>query len=59
MNTLLGESGKVWAVNYFDRYIRDDDHFERTLAYVLNNRIRAGLDDDPAEGFTGLGSALS
>lgn len=37
INRLLGRSGKLWSREYFDRYIRDDDHLERAIAYAEFN----------------------
>lgn len=34
---------KVWFRDYFDRYIRDDIHFNRVVAYIKNNPVKAGL----------------
>ena len=33
----LGRSGHVWQDEYFDRYIRNDDHFEYVMRYVRKN----------------------
>jgi len=42
-NKLLGRTGQFWAQDYFDRYIRDEKHFEATVAYILQNPVKAGL----------------
>jgi putative transposase len=47
INQLLGRTGPVWAKDYFDRYIRDDKHFETTKGYIENNPVAAGLCDAP------------
>ncbi len=47
INALLGRTGPVWAKDYFDRYVRDDRHFETTKAYIENNPVVAGLCDTP------------
>jgi len=47
LNELLGRTGQVWARDYFDRYVRDDTHFETTKAYIENNPVVAGLCDAP------------
>ena len=44
INKLLSGSGKLWAREYFDRLIRDEEHFERAARYVMDNPARAGLD---------------
>src|SRR5262245_26348630 len=35
-NKLLNRNGKFWMREYFDRRIRDHDHFERTFRYIEN-----------------------
>jgi putative DNA methylase len=42
-NELLGLTGKFWSNDYFDRYMRDREHFEKTIAYIHNNPVKAGL----------------
>jgi putative transposase len=42
-NTLLGRAGDFWQDEYFDRYIRDEDHFQRVIKYVESNPMKAGL----------------
>jgi putative DNA methylase len=42
-NRLLGRCGDFWYVDYFDRYIRSEDHFLRCVEYIHNNPVRAGL----------------
>lgn len=39
------ESGlpPVWHREYFDRYIRDNGHFETVVSYIHNNPVKAGL----------------
>jgi REP element-mobilizing transposase RayT len=48
INELLGRTGSVWAKDYFDRYIRDDRHFETTKSYIESNPVLEGLCDTPA-----------
>jgi REP element-mobilizing transposase RayT len=42
-NKLLGRSGSFWEAESYDRYIRTRDEYERVVAYVLNNPVKAGL----------------
>ena len=42
-NRLLGESGAFWALDYYDRFIRDEAHFARALDYIHRNPVAAGL----------------
>ncbi len=34
---------RVWAEDFFDRYIRDEEHYWNEVAYINNNPVRAGL----------------
>jgi REP element-mobilizing transposase RayT len=42
-NRALGRSGPFWHRDYFDRFIRDEGHLARTVDYVENNPVKAGL----------------
>jgi len=46
-NKLLGRRGKFWMKDHFDRYIRDEKHFNATVKYILENPVRAGLVEIP------------
>jgi REP element-mobilizing transposase RayT len=48
-NRLLGRRGRFWSVEYFDRYIRNHEHFENTVTYIENNPVKAGLCRVPSE----------
>ena len=40
----LGVPGKhFWMREYWDRYIRDENHFHSTIAYIHDNPVKAGL----------------
>ena len=45
-NRMLARSGPFWHRDYFDRYIRDEGHLARTVDYVENNPVKAGLIPD-------------
>lgn len=47
INQLLERAEPVWAKDYFDRYIRNDEHFETTKSYIERNPVVAGLCDIP------------
>lgn len=47
INQLLGRTGRVWAKDYFDRFIRNDVHFEATKSYIESNPVAAGLCEAP------------
>ena len=43
VNQLLGRTGSLWFPDYFDRMIRDHDHLRRTVFYIEQNPVKAGL----------------
>jgi REP element-mobilizing transposase RayT len=48
-NRILQKNGKFWQVDYFDRFIRDYEHFEKTVNYIENNPVKAGLCEKKSE----------
>jgi REP element-mobilizing transposase RayT len=42
-NKILNRTGKFWSKEYFDRYMRDHEHYLKTIAYIENNPVKAGL----------------
>jgi REP element-mobilizing transposase RayT len=42
-NKILNRVGKFWSKEYFDRYMRDYEHYVKTIAYIENNPVKAGL----------------
>jgi REP element-mobilizing transposase RayT len=47
INKLLGKSGRVWQQEYFDHLIRSEASYLRSIQYVCENPIKAGLDNWP------------
>ncbi|MGV3616915.1 MAG: REP-associated tyrosine transposase [Fimbriimonas sp.] len=47
INRLMKRDGELWQADYFDRYIRDADHFERVRRYIEWNPVKAKLRQDP------------
>jgi REP element-mobilizing transposase RayT len=43
INALYGTKGRVWQVEYWDRYIRDAGHYDSVVAYIHENPVKAGL----------------
>ena len=41
-NQLLGREGEFWAHESYDHWIREHDEWQRTVAYGLNNPVKAG-----------------
>ncbi|MEN9361100.1 MAG: hypothetical protein RL095_2635 [Verrucomicrobiota bacterium] len=33
----------IWQREYWDRFIRDEEHFHAAIAYILDNPVKAGL----------------
>ena len=48
-NKLLNRTGKFWMEEYFDRYIRNADHFRNAVNYIENNPVKAGLCSKPSD----------
>lgn len=49
INRLLKRTGAMWQPDYFDRYIRDAEHFQKTVNYIENNPVKAGLCKSPED----------
>lgn len=49
INTYLRREGRLWRREYFDRFMRDDDHLSTTIAYVENNPVQAGFVSIPSD----------
>ncbi len=47
INTLLSRTGLVWAKDYFDRFIRNQGHFDTNKRYIEMNPVAAGLCETP------------
>jgi REP element-mobilizing transposase RayT len=45
-NALLRFDGTRY--NYFDRYMRNQEHFRRTVQYIVNNPVKARLCETPS-----------
>ena len=42
-NQILGRSGRFWARGKFDRFIRDEAHYDAVVEYIRMNPVKAGL----------------
>src|SRR5215471_3060261 len=42
-NKVLNRRGEFWEHESYDHFIRDDDEWQRTIGYVLNNPVKSGL----------------
>jgi REP element-mobilizing transposase RayT len=48
-NKLLNRTGRFWAEDYFDTFVRDTDHEMRLIQYIERNPCKAALVLDPKE----------
>ena len=43
LNKYFGRSGRFWHRDFFDRFIRNAEHFEQVFHYIECNPVKAGL----------------
>ena len=48
-NRMLGRTGQFWQEEYFDRYMRDEEHLREVIHYIENNPVSARLVHAPAQ----------
>lgn len=48
-NAALGRTGAFWQREYFDRFVRNEEHFSAAIEYIENNPVKAGLCQTPVE----------
>lgn len=48
-NRLLKRTGIFWQPEYFDRYIRNEEHFSKAIHYIENNPVKAHLVQKPED----------
>ncbi len=48
-NKILKRGGSFWMREYFDRRIRDYEHFQKAFRYIENNPVKAGLCKNPGD----------
>jgi len=46
-NRALGTSGRFWEPEYYDRYIRNEQHLRNAIRYIHQNPVVAGLVLEP------------
>ena len=49
INRLRNRSGTLWMRDYFDRFIRDEDHFLNARIYIRENPVKARLCELPED----------
>jgi len=42
-NNQLGRSGRFWQADYWDRFVRNENHFEAAVTYIDQNAVKARL----------------
>lgn len=45
----IPEPNRLWMREYWDRFMRDENHYRKTVAYIHQNPVRAGLCATPEE----------
>ncbi|HWN07764.1 MAG TPA: transposase [Pyrinomonadaceae bacterium] len=48
-NKLLHRTGQFWIEDYFDRYMRSQKHFCKTVKYIEDNPVKARLCEKPSD----------
>ena len=48
-NRILDRRGQFWMEGYFDRYVRNHEHFTKAIRYIENNPVKAGLCDQASD----------
>ncbi len=49
INQARGVSGTLWQGEYFDRYMRNEEHMEKVAHYIHWNPVKAGLCTAPGD----------
>jgi REP-associated tyrosine transposase len=49
INKIRGTNGRIWSPDYFDRFVRNEDHYVRTKYYIENNPVKAHLVGSPED----------
>jgi REP element-mobilizing transposase RayT len=48
-NKILGRSGEFWERDYFDRFVRNEEHYYNAMSYIHMNPVKAGLVEKPED----------
>ena len=49
INKRENRKGRLWRREYFDRFMRSEEQFATTVAYIENNPVAAGLCEAPED----------
>jgi REP element-mobilizing transposase RayT len=52
INQILSRRGKFWEEDYYDRFIRNEIHFDNAYNYIMSNPYKANLKDAEKRCFT-------
>jgi REP element-mobilizing transposase RayT len=45
LNESLNKKGRFWAREYYDKIVKDEKQFKVVMEYILNNPVKANLND--------------
>jgi putative transposase len=48
-NIILNRSGSFWQREYYDRFIRNEEHFNKAIQYIHMNPVKAQLVSSPED----------
>jgi hypothetical protein len=48
-NRILGRTGSFWQRESYDHYVRDRKEFDKIVAYIENNPVKAGVVSAPEQ----------
>lgn len=54
INDILKQRGKFWANDYYDKTIRDENHFNTVYNYIKNNPLKLGEAEASLPRFYGI-----
>ena len=43
LNAILDRTGSFWQTDWFDRWVRNEHELQRTIEYIRNNPVKAGI----------------
>jgi REP element-mobilizing transposase RayT len=49
INKARSSSRRVWSADYFDRYVRNEDHYAHVKYYIEHNPVKARLVKEPKD----------
>ena len=49
INKARDRNGRIWSPDYFDRFVRDETHYNNAMYYIENNPVKARLAEKPED----------